>query len=320
MSFTQNFTFILNNLQPDFIEEVELIPGHVFRKAHPNEIEKIKPSLQELGGRTFTFIGTPIYESIWIKKESKISSGYHEILPPEKWRYYVIAFEGPNSKIHPLECASNLIRNELDYGITFLKINPNSEEMGVLWPGSLQITYQFHNDLIRCTKEPVVITQKEIKVIGEYFHLIEQLPNKFAFIKKAASKFNTLKNIPRDSELLILGYFALIESLITHMPRANETLDSINHQIVNKMILLKKRFERELNYSDFFKDANEEKIWKLLYSYRSCLAHGNEPNFKKDLQILNDKKTIFSFIQEALKLVIIVSLREPELISDLRSC
>lgn len=125
-----NYTFILNNLQPDFTTEIEIIPRHFFRKANEDEIENIKSSLVELGGRTFSFTGSQIYESDFIQKESKVGSGYFEHLPPEKWRYYVIGFEGSNSKIHVLEYASNLMKNHLDYGITFLNISPPPSRNG----------------------------------------------------------------------------------------------------------------------------------------------------------------------------------------------
>lgn len=194
--------------------------------------------------------------------------------------------------------------------------------MGTMWPSSLQTTYQYHNDPVLSFRGPLLLKENDIKLIGEYYVLIEPfLKNDYPFIKKALSKFSILKQIPQDSELLILGYFSIIESLITHAPRSNETLDSINHQIANKIILLRKRFDRTINYSEYFDcSGNEETIWKKLYSYRSCLAHGSEPDFTNKLRLLKDKKTVCSFVQEVLKLIIIISLREPELISDLRNC
>lgn len=235
-----NYTFILNNIQPDFTEEIEVIPKHFFRNANQNEIENIKSTIKSLGGPYLPFFDTPVYESKWKKEDCNGSQDYF-YAGPDKWRYYVIAFEGNNSKINVLQYASNLIKNHMDFGFTILKMHP--EGMGIAFSNSFRTIYQYHNDPMLYFKEPSILTENDMRLISEYHDLIEQFSDNFPFIKKAVSKLSILKQIPPDSDLLILGYFSIIESLITHAPRSNETLDLINHQIANKIILLRKRFD-----------------------------------------------------------------------------
>ncbi len=129
-----------------------------------------------------------------------------------------------------------------------------------------------------------------------------------------------LKRIPKESELLTIGYFSIIEALITHAPRLDESLDSISHQLKNKLILLRKRFERKIEYSSYFLDTKEKTIWALLYSYRSHIAHGGIPDFTKKFQVLKSKEVVLDFLRENIKCLILCSLREPELMSDLKNC
>jgi hypothetical protein len=131
-------------------------------------------------------------------------------------------------------------------------------------------------------------------------------------VRIAVQNFSSLRDISNGSDLVIVGLFAIIESLITHAPRSSESLDSINHQITNKIILLRKRFSRDVLPKAYFMDATEDKIWKKLYSYRSAVAHGTPVNFDGDHQILKDRITVIKFLQDNIKELIILGLKEPE--------
>jgi hypothetical protein len=40
-----------------------------------------------------------------------------------------------------------------------------------------------------------------------------------------------------------------------------------------------------------FGEVSAETIWGKMYDYRSSLAHGNEPDFNKNLKILKDRRS-----------------------------
>ena len=122
-----------------------------------------------------------------------------------------------------------------------------------------------------------------------------------------------------DSPLLFLGYFAILESLLTHQPKPADTIDSITRQVKRKIILLDNRWQPRIDYSPFPKSA-PERIWSVMYSYRSCLAHGGDPDFKKELHLLVDGNSALRLLRQTVKAVLRPTLVEPQLILDLRNC
>jgi len=166
----------------------------------------------------------------------------------------------------------------------------------------------------------IEISTDELEKMSKFYELMSNLKSEYAYINHALENFLSIRRIPERSELMIIGYFSIIEALITHAPRLPETADSIGHQIKNKMVLLRKKFSRQIAYDHYFKDSSEPKIWQKLYSYRSFLAHGNIPNFSKEFQILVDNSSILAFLKENIKEIFIIALNEPELITDLKRC
>lgn len=75
---------------------------------------------------------------------------------------------------------------------------------------------------------------------------------------------------------------------------------------------------RAIDYSDF--EAPLEIVWSRMYAYRSKVADGGMPDFKKDLAVLKSPKHALSLLKETTKALIKHTLREPQLIRDLREC
>ena len=57
-----------------------------------------------------------------------------------------------------------------------------------------------------------------------------------------------------------------------------------------------------------------------MYAYRSSLAHGAEPDFKKGLRILGDAGRALKLLKQTVKGALRQTLIEPQLILDLRNC
>jgi hypothetical protein len=57
-----------------------------------------------------------------------------------------------------------------------------------------------------------------------------------------------------------------------------------------------------------------------MYGYRSCLAHGGTPDFKRELSGLGDPGRAMDLLKWTVKAVCRQALIEPQLIADLKDC
>ncbi|WP_298918316.1 HEPN domain-containing protein [uncultured Nostoc sp.] len=153
--------------------------------------------------------------------------------------------------------------------------------------------------------------------LGSIYQNYQQLDEmKYPDIKEAINMLEELKHISHNSKFKILGLFTIIEFLITHKPINKR--DSITQQVTNKINLLSKRFSKKLDYSQFFLNTPESTVWKKLYAYRSNIAHGDQPDFAKDLLVLKDDFTAKKFLKLVVKMLLQHSLIEPQLYTDLK--
>lgn len=312
--------FILNLLDVKGELPVQIITDHLFRKAHKNEIEEIEKvlSISQPPARHNYDVR---YKSILRSEKSTGTTSYRfEELPESQWKYWVVAFEGWNDKLHDIEKCALLLEVDLDFGFQIL-FEDSYQSGKVAAHTSLPIhlieKYSTHKHSMTNAED---IPTKELEKISKFYELSCNLKPDYSYINHALENFLSIRRIPKKSELLIVGYFSIIESLITHAPRLTETLDSIGHQIRNKMILLRKKFSRTIAYETYFKDVAESKIWKKLYSYRSYLAHGNIPDFQKEFQVLVNNDSVSVFLKEIIKELLIIALDDPEFVTDLKKC
>lgn len=117
-------------------------------------------------------------------------------------------------------------------------------------------------------------------------------------------------DVPRFSPLQILGYFAVLESILTHAPNPDDRYDSITRQIKQKLALLNGRWRPPLDYSAF-SGLSHDKVWSKMYAYRSAIAHGATPNFDGELSALGKAENSNVLISEAVRKTICQALEEP---------
>ena len=160
----------------------------------------------------------------------------------------------------------------------------------------------------------------ELARISEYNNQRDCVPEHCSYIINALNIFRDIESVPYFSTLRVVGYFSIIESLITHALKLLESLDSITHQLCNKLSLIGKRAERPFEIEQHFGSHKAETIWKKLYAYRSGIAHGTHQDFTSSLSILKNQEAVTKFLKEAVKSLLIYSLRDPEFINDLRHC
>lgn len=311
--------FIASHLQVEGKLPVELIPGHTFRAATDTEVTDIRNYLSSSIPRD-AYYWVP-YDGLVKEERNGSRTTFHiEQLPREKWKYWVLAFEGTNRHIREIELVGQLLPFAFDFGFIFYYSEPS--QTGILSGRQimpLHIIERYSSpDKAHANAESV--TSEQLESIGKLFNTYQELPPEYVFVKKALSSFADIRRVPEISELVIVGLFSIIESLITHAPRLSETLDSINHQITNKIILLRKRYSRTILPSQYFLHATEESIWKKLYGYRSAVAHGTPVSFESDYQVLKDRESVVRFLRDNLKELLLVAIQEPAFILDLRKC
>jgi transposase len=165
----------------------------------------------------------------------------------------------------------------------------------------------------------VEIFASDVAEIKKLCARLEQSQSQVLDISPFLRQLTGLKALPYRSPLRFLGYFALLEALLTHSPKPTDPYDSITRQVKKKLTLLNHRWFSKIDYTPFGKTP-PEKVWEKMYGYRSDVAHGNLPDFKKELTALKSEVHALRLLKETTKAVVRFALDEPELLADLRGC
>jgi hypothetical protein len=309
-----NFSFVLNIAQVVEDESknttVTLAPGYQLRRATDEETTAIKDVLTNQAG-------DPDFR-IWqnaepIKEGSKTT---YSVIPKEQWRYFVIAFEEITPAIKDLERTFCIAPLELKIGFTLAYETWANQKVPILiyHPGRFSTQVRAAaNTLPFFELTPILVNN--IKALYEQYRSrnIALTP-----IDRLVEQMLDLDALPADSPLLFLGYFAVLESLLTHKPKETDTIDSITRQVKQKVILLDNRWQPRLDYTSF--QATPDAIWKKMYHYRSDIAHGAEPDFKSSLSLLGNNGRALKLLKDTVKAVLRQTIVEPQLMLDLRNC
>jgi hypothetical protein len=311
-----NFSFVLNVsgiVGQSGDGGLSVAPGHKLTRANAAEIGAIKDVLTACTGITSW--------SAWQGGETirnKDNSTSRVPLPQDQWRYFVIAFQGTNEIITEIERVLSITPLELKIGFTLLhQVFPGKTTPMLIYNAG-RLFSQAHRT--QAENLPFFdVTSDVAENIVSLHHKVQSCDQKLLNPKPFTEQLLELDALPSDSSLLFLGYFAILESLLTHQPKLSDTIDSITRQVKRKIVLLDNRWQPRIDYSPFPK-STPEKIWSVMYSYRSCLAHGGKPDFKKDLQLLVGSDLALMLLKQAVKGVLRQALAEPQLIVDLRNC
>ena len=117
-------------------------------------------------------------------------------------------------------------------------------------------------------------------------------------------------------ELARVGELLLDLKVLTHQPRPDDRYDSLTRQITSKLALLNRRWNPAFDYRPLG-GASHEKIWPLMYAYRSAIAHGVKLDFTKKLALLKNADVANALVIDAVKKSIRQAYVEPRLMKDL---
>lgn len=308
----ENYAFVVNVWHLKGAASYTLAPGHELRRATSEEISVIK-NLIEKRSPTSQMSYMHLWECQWPLPGGKI-----ELLPQEEWRYFVIAFRGSNHTLAELESAFDLAPLELEVGFRYLHFGSGGQPSpGTIWqPGRF-----FHvlENAFWDNSFFIEVSSDDIATIRAIHGQLQQNNDQLLNTKHLVAQLSQLKNLPHNSPLRFLGYFAALESLLTHAPKPSDPYDSITRQVKKKVSLLDHRWSRALDYSSFGGTAPDT-IWTKMYDYRSLVAHGAVPEFTGKLAALGNHEATLKLIKETVKAVIRQALTEPRLLLDLREC
>jgi len=308
----ESYAFVMNVWHLKDAATYTLAPGHELRRARPEEILVIKDSIASRGPAP-RLQYMHLWECQWPHPGGTIG-----FLPPEEWRYFVVAFRGSNSTAAELESAFDLAPVELEVGLTVVYHEFDGQVgHGVVWqPGR---TFHVLDNAMYNKSFFVDVSAADIDAIQTIHRQLQEHDHRLVDVKRLATRLSQLKGLPHGSPLRFLGYFGLLESLLTHAPKPSDPYDSITRQVKKKVALLDHRWPRTLDYSPFG-GASPDTVWSKMYTYRSQVAHGAAPEFTGELAVLRSHEAALALIKETVKAVIRQALTESQLLLDLREC
>jgi hypothetical protein len=301
-----NIALFLNVRSLVEFESADIAPGHVVRRAADPEIQEIQRAIQSLAGSVRRHVHS-LWECRWDNDHTHTVS-----LERDQWRYFVIVFQGSNGTSNDLSMACDISSSEPDIGPILMHGEWNSliHNAGNFFQSTEHLYFDGERAFVDVTRE-------DIEEIGGIW---QELNNHENPLWPTVRQIHQLKSLPSHSTMRFLGYFAILESLLTHLPQPTDPYDSITRQVKKKITLLNNRIARPLDYTPFG-SAHPEAIWTKLYKYRSIIAHGGAATFDRgELATLRSPKHALDLVRSATKAVARQSLKEPQLLTDLREC
>lgn len=235
-------------------------------------------------------------------------------LSQDEWRYSILRRVNDYIPVSVLKSAA-LIEPNIYLGPHFYKLNGQT---GIGSSPGIQNHYWSPHRWWNSGKQ---VTPDTISQWRETASRLENVESTHPEIGRSVHMFWILSgNDPTVDRLTVLGYFIVIESLLTHRPDPKDPTASIGRQIRSKMRLLGNRMAPDLDYG-VFAETDVSKVWSALYDYRSALAHGGSPSFTTGkLEKLRDEQTVIAFLQTACRRLLRQAVVEPLLCTDLKDC
>lgn len=308
---------VANNIQLQGALPVQLTEGAFFRRAKMAEIEDI--DYRNSLAMAATSIPIRSYRHTYDEVRKGTSTSYKPILLPEsEWRYWVLDFKGDGLVFHNLEKLLTLT-NPPVY-LSFCRISGITSPLEGLRPLSMHVAERAEKLWWRGPREPMLDVKHLIETCSN-LHVLTQQATEYKYVTEAVDKFFDLQRLPPTSDMYTLGLFSIIESLIAHKPRLNESLDSINHQLVNKLLLLEENIlKNPITAKEVFGNISHPSIWKKLYAFRSQLAHTAVSTISGELQSLKSREEVTCFVEAKTKELIRLALEKPKFLLHLKAC
>ena len=228
------YVFVMNVGALTDAESYTLTPGHELRRARHEEIAFVKTILKQRG---FTDHEFGLWEQRLPRSANALAGILEALLPEHEWRYFVIAFNELDATTAALEGMFDLSHLELEVGFTVLS--------GSSAPGVISFRARLFHVLENARNDNsffLNVAASDIEEMRSTHALLHREDPRLDNIRGLVRQLTALKGLPHDSTLRFLGYFAILESLLTHAPKPSDPYDSITRQVKKKLALLDNRF------------------------------------------------------------------------------
>ncbi len=338
------YLVVFNDVEPSLLEEEhDLGAGWRLRRTSISEMESLGVKHHFDDWCKFTLgeprlLGSPANRYVHTLPHcSARSDDSYDIttpIPPKEWRFTLV-YATDTMGIGPYSLAEALAISDLQLMIgAYSSGGDEPENLGV-WPrfNGLGVRHRpgrtistgTHNSAIR---DPDWLIEK--RQLGQIDNL-QNAQDVIEWRRSAAPDhvldpihmFLNLDRLPDYNQLKHLGYFGVLESILSHPPNDGDRVDSIRRQLTRNLGLVNQRLGEvglELPV-DSFGDASLDTIVSKLYSYRSAIAHGgNNIESKVDaidkLRVGSTDTTplwVHDYLRTLVRRVLQALIREPEL-------
>lgn len=288
-------------------------------KPSKKQLKLIKSYLDELGSQSS--FKRPFENKNVVEEKDDVAwqnERFIDLIPLKKkdWLYSVVefkseprGFENPSQEIIDLRIAGLISEKKFVILRSFLT------ELKFGWGNNIE-SYD-HLEQIFLEDKEYRWDKSDLLKLKKTYSEVENIRDNHPDIYHSLKLYLSIPKIVGYNELICLGLFSIIESVLTHNPKTGA--DSISHQIKTKVKLLSNRFDQEIDYS-IFENVPVKTLWKKLYDFRSRIAHGGKIEFEKQFQILKSSYEVQVFLEKFLKTLLRNAITEPQLYTDLKEC
>ncbi len=246
---------------------------------------------------------------------------------PSEWRYFIVRPITANA-ISGRALQTALRLSEADLWVEKWSATPRLPRQKSEWTvGGNPIASVVYFSQHGMEPTPDALDMEELaSTVGEYATLET---SDYPRISRSIELFMQLDVVFEHADVKALGYFAVLESLLSHAPAASDTVDTITRQLRRNLILLDHRMpeERNLQLGSFVDTTGPEQVVGKLYSYRSSLAHGGDGSTHLEwlqrrrpsgYEQSSGKGWLHTYLRTVVRRVLKAAVREPRLLTDLR--
>lgn len=309
--------YVANQLVLTDSTPLQISETAVLRAATAEEISASENYLQKVSSATS--VPYRDYKQQWTLKEDKngTTTLRSSPLPIDQWRHLVLEYRGEGQAFSFLRKMLAIADPPLFFSYYTL-----TSESGEGYDGFCAINMSILERVERAWWENPNGTEVNASQIRDLEGSIGQVKAspEYSFVIQAIESYYDLQLLPPDSPMYLLGLFSIVESLITHRPRSAETLDSVTHQICNKIVFIDDcLLEKPHVAAPFFGSIDRVKLWKKLYSYRSQIAHTASSSLAEHGDLIS-RDNILKYLDPKAREIIRLAITRPQVIHRLKAC
>lgn len=300
-----NYLFVGDLITTPNREALEIFEGVIIKPAPKLIKEKIRGMIPHRNGFSFNLVDKYDY---YIDEKSQMIP-----LNEELQNYWIIEIE------NILKTDTNSLKIALKFSIS----NITTIYQGVISEsryGEVDISrlelYVYPLIDKGLNQKMKIISKDTLLDISKLYTTINSFDKvEYDYIWKAINDFMKVEYLIYH-EFRYLSLVSIIECLLI----SDNSEMSITKQFEKKSIFFMKRLNNPLDIKNYFKNSEIklDKFLKLLYQYRSKIAHGDFPDFKNKLQEIKDTKKLYDFLYDFVKELLIYASTNPSLVSDIK--